>query len=84
MVSLDLSSAVYCGLLMNKTNKLNQQHVKSNFTLYSCISVHHDAMSMSTLQPDITGGGFQSLGPGMMPSGATGIGLGVSFLKNLS
>ena len=43
------------------------------------ISVHHDAVSMSTLQPDITGGvGFQSLGQGMMPSGATGIGLGVS------
>lgn len=42
--------------------------------------VHRDAVSLSTMQPDIMGAPYQSLGPGMMPSAATGIGLGYASL----
>ena len=39
------------------------------------ILAQRDVGSLSTLQP----APFQSLGPGMMPSAATGVGLGVSI-----
>lgn len=44
--------------------------------------VQRDVVSLSTMQPDITGAAIQSLGPGMLPSGATGVGLGYASLMS--
>ena len=63
---------------MNMLSFLIDKPIFSHVTLILnnviIILAQRDVGSLSTLQP----APFQSLGPGMMPSAATGVGLGVS------